>query len=67
MLISHMLMHDVPEFSVYNPGALFIKSLSNNIDFLNSAPGVVYEKLRYWSLHNVFAMNFGHLQLQNTE
>ena len=32
------------EFSVYNPGALFRKSLSDNIDFLTSAPGVVYGK-----------------------
>ena len=37
----------LPEFSVYNPGALFRKSLSSNIDFLNSAPGVIYRKLRY--------------------
>ena len=36
----------LPEFSVCNPGALFRKSLSNNIDFMNSASGVVYEKLR---------------------
>ena len=34
------------EFSVHNPGALFRKSLSNNIDFLNTAPGVVYGKLQ---------------------
>ena len=37
----------IPEFSVHNPGALFRKSLSNNIDFLNSTPGVVYGKLLY--------------------
>ena len=37
----------VPEFSIYNPEALFRKCLSNNIDFLNSAPGVVYAKLPY--------------------
>ena len=37
----------MPEFSVCNPGALFRKSLSNNIDFLNSAPGVLYGKLWY--------------------
>ena len=30
------------EFSVHNPRALFRKSLSNNSDFLNSAPEVVY-------------------------
>ena len=33
----------VPEFSVYNPWALFRKSLSNNIDFLNSALGLYTE------------------------
>ena len=37
----------LPEFSIHNPGALLKKSLSKNIDFLNSAPGVVYRKLRY--------------------
>ena len=37
----------VPEFSTHNPRALFRKSLSNNIDFFNSAPGVVYGKRRY--------------------
>ena len=41
----------IPEFSVYNPGALFRKSPSDNIDFLNCAPGVVYGKL--W--HVVFS------------
>ena len=35
------------EFSVYNPRALFRTSLSNSIDFLNSAPGVIYRKLQY--------------------
>ena len=35
------MLNNVPEFSVYNPGELFIKYLSNNIDCLNSAPGVV--------------------------
>ena len=34
----------LPEFSLYNPGILCRKFLSNNIDFLNSAPGVVYGK-----------------------
>ena len=43
-----LLSETLPEFSVYNPGALFRKSLSNNIDFLNSAPGVVHGKL--WCL-----------------
>ena len=33
------------EFSIYNPWALFRKSLIT-FDFLNSAPGVVYGKLR---------------------
>ena len=31
---------------LYNPGALFRKSLSNNIDILNSTPGVVCGKLQ---------------------
>ena len=46
--ISHVfvLIILVPEFSIYNPRALFRKSLSNNIDFLNSASGVVYGKLK---------------------
>ena len=35
-------MSNTPEFSVYNPGALFRKSLSNSIKFLTSAPGVVF-------------------------
>ena len=37
---------DELEVSVYNPDALFRKSPSNNTDFLNSAPGVVYGKLQ---------------------
>ena len=37
----------VPEFSIYNPRSLFRKSLSNNFDFLNNGPGVVYGKLWY--------------------
>ena len=40
-------LEDKDEFSVDNPGALFRKSVSNNIDFRNSTPGVVYGKLRY--------------------
>ena len=35
----------VPEISEHNPGALFRKSVYNNIDFLNSAPGVVFRNL----------------------
>ena len=36
----------LPEVSEHNPGPLFSKSLSNNIDFLNSAPGVVFRNLQ---------------------
>ena len=32
--------YHIPVFSIYNPGTLFRKSLSNNIAFLNSAPGL---------------------------
>ena len=33
----------LPEISEHNPGALFRTSLSNNIDFLNSAPRLCSE------------------------
>ena len=42
-------------FHIYNPGALFRKSLFNNIDFLNSALEVVYGKLRYCLLFILLA------------
>ena len=41
------VQHNIPEISEHNPGALFRKSLSNNIDFLNSGPGVVFRNLQY--------------------
>ena len=45
IFVIHRVLMILLEFSVYNPRALFRKSLS--IEFLNSAPGVVYGKLWY--------------------
>ena len=47
LLVKWINLLSLSEISEYNPGALFRKSLSNNIDFLNTAPQVVLKNLQY--------------------
>ena len=47
MVMLHLVNNAVLEISEHNPGALFGTPLCYNIDFLNSALGVVFRNLQY--------------------